>query len=338
MQTNASGLLGCHGQIQGKYPVYLPIKAVLTRKLVQKVHCETLHGGVGLTMAAVREQYWVLKLRSLVKSVRSECYGCRRFTATLINAPAPGPLPEDRTGVGAAFEVVGVDFAGPIRYKQSKKNEKKAYLTIFTCSLSRAVHLELLPSLETQKFIASLKRFMARRGRPQVIYSDNGGTFIKTSKWLRQLRKDEHLQGLLDECEINWKFNLNHAPWWGAQFECLIRVVKSAIYKVIGGGALTWDELSEVLLDVETQINRRPLSYVEEDVELPILIPSSFLFQCINQIPEQDMWQIRYPDLRKRAKYLKTCRDNLWKWWKREYRSALRERHNLTHKEAKFKP
>ena len=127
LQTNASGLLGCHGRIQGKYPVYLPIKAVLTRKLVQKVHCETLHGGVGLTMAAVREQYWVPKLRSLVKSVRSECYGCRRFTATLINAPAPGPLPKDCTGVGAAFEVVGVDFAGPIRYKQSKKSEQKAY-------------------------------------------------------------------------------------------------------------------------------------------------------------------------------------------------------------------
>lgn len=189
-----------------------------------------------------------------------------------------------------------------------------AYLTIFTCSLSRAVHLELLPSLETDTFIASLKRFMACRGRPQVIYSDNGGTFIKTSKWPRQLRKDEHLQGLLDECEINWKFNLSHAPWRGAQFESLIRVVNSAMYKVIGGGALTWDELSEVLLDVETQINRRPLSYVKEDVELPILTPSSFLFQCTNQITEQDTWRIRYPDLRKRAK---TCKDNLWKWWKR---------------------
>ena len=138
LQTNASGLLECHGRIQGKYPIYLPTKAVFTRKLVQKVHCETLHGGVGLTMAAVREQYWVPKLRSLAKSVRSECHGCKRFTATPVTAPAPGPLPEDRTAVGAAFEVVGVDFAGPIRYKQNKKSEKKAYLTIFTCSLSRA--------------------------------------------------------------------------------------------------------------------------------------------------------------------------------------------------------
>ena len=93
-----------------------------------------------------------------------------------------------------------------------------------------------------------------------------------------------------------------------------------------------------MLLDVETQINRRPLSYVEDDVELPILTPSSFLFQRTNQIPEQDIWRIEDPDLRKRAKYLKTCKENLWKRWKREYLTALWERHNLTHKEAKFKP
>ena len=107
---------------------------------------------------------------------------------------------------------------------------------------------------------------------------------------------------------------------------------------MIGGGVLTWDDLGEVLLDVETQINRRPLSYIEDDVELTILAPLSFLYQRTNQVPEQDTWWIGDPDLRKRAKYLKTCKENVWKRWKREYLAALRERHNLTHKEAKFKP
>ena len=186
---------------------------------MQKIHCETLHGGVGLTMAAVRERYWIPKLRSLVKSVRSECHGCKRFTTTPFSPPIPGPLPEDRTTVATAFEVIGTDFAGPIRYKQRNKREGKAYLAVFTCSLSRAVHLELLPSLLTDKYIQCLKRLIARRGRPRVIYSDNGGTFVKTSKWVRELRKDEHLRGLLDEYEIKWKFNLSPAPWWGGQFD-----------------------------------------------------------------------------------------------------------------------
>ena len=336
--SNADRILECHGRIQGKYPVYLPADAVFTRKLVQRIHVETLHGGVALTMAAIREQCWIPTLRQLVKSVRSACWGCKRFIASPLTVPPPGPLPTDRTDGGTTFEVIGTDFAGPIKYKQRKKGEEKAYLVIFTCSLSRAVHLELLSSLETSNFITCLKRLIARRGRPRVIYSDNGGTFIKAAKWLRQLRGDERLQSLLEDYDITWKFNLSRAPWWGGQFERLIGVVKSATYKVIGGGVLTWTELSEVLLDVETQINRRPLSYVEDDVELPTLTPSTFLFQRTSQLPEEKTGRIKDLDLRKRAKYLRNCKNNLWRRWQREYLTALRERHNLTHKAAKFQP
>ena len=108
------------------------------------------------------------------------------------------------------------------------------------------------------------------------------------------------------------------------------------MYNVIEGATLTWSELSEVLLDVETQINRRPLSYMENDVQLPTLTPSSFLFQRTNQLPEEEPWRIEEENLRKRAKYLITCKDNLWKRWQREYLTALRERHNLIHKPAKY--
>ena len=247
-------------------------------------------------------------------------------------------LPEERTTVGGAFEVVGTDFAGPIRFKRKQRKEGKAYLAIFACSLSRAVHLELLPNMETETFIVCLKRLIARQGRPRTIYSDNGGTFIKAAKWLSQLRKDEQLQCLLEQHEIIWKFNLSRAPGWGGQFERLITVVKTAMYKVVGGGYLTWTELSEVLLDVETQINRRPLDYVEDDPQLPILTPATFIYQRTCQLPEIETWRIAEQDLRKRAKFLKSCKDSLWRRWQREYLRALRERHNLTHKVSKIQP
>jgi transposase len=185
-----------------------------------------------------------------VKAVRAKCYGCKRFTATLIVKPIPGKLPKDRTTGGVAFEVIDTDFAGPIRYKCSNKRERKSYLVIFSCSLSRAVHLELIKNLETTSFIPCLKRLIARRGRPRIIYSDNGATFVKASKWLKQARNDERVQGLLEQYDVSWKFNLSRAPYWGGQFERLIGVVKSAMYKVIGGAKLTWSELSDVLLDV----------------------------------------------------------------------------------------
>ena len=122
--------------------------------------------------------------------------------------PTPGKLPKNRTTVAGAFEIIGTD-VGPIRYKKAQNKEGKAYLAIFACSLSRAVHLELLPNMETDTFIPCLKRLIARRGRPHVIYSDNGGTFIKAEKWIHQLRKDERLQGLLEKYDISWKFNLS---------------------------------------------------------------------------------------------------------------------------------
>ena len=95
-------------------------------------------------------------------------------------------------------------------------------------------------------------------GRPKRIYSDNGGIFIKAANWIRTLRKDEKLQGYLQDHEILWQFNLTIAPWWGGQFERLIVVVKQAMYKAIGGANLNWNELSEVILDVEVPLSQSP--------------------------------------------------------------------------------
>ena len=99
--------------------------------------------------------------------------------------------------------------------------------------------------------------------------------------------------GLLEDHEISWRYNLSRAPWWGGQFERLVAVIKEAFYKTVGGGTLTWTELAEVILDVETQINRRPLTYVEDDVELPLLTPQTFLYQRSTQLPEQATHQIK---------------------------------------------
>lgn len=87
LRPSAENLTTCHGRMQGDHPIYLPSNAKFTEKLVQRIHCETLHGGVGLTMAAVREQYWVPRLRSLVKLVRRKCHGCKRFRATAMTKP-----------------------------------------------------------------------------------------------------------------------------------------------------------------------------------------------------------------------------------------------------------
>jgi transposase len=108
---------------------------------------------------------------------------------------------------------------------------------------------------------------MARRGRPELIYSDNAKTFKATDKWLKRAQKDEQLHELLANRTIEWRFNLSRAPWWGGQFERLIGLFKRAFYKTIGNGTLKWEELEGLILDIEVALNNRPLSYLEDDGE-----------------------------------------------------------------------
>lgn len=191
--------------------------------------------------------------------------------------------------------------------------EGKAYLVLFACRLTRALHLEVWPNQETATFLGSLKRLIAHQGRPSTIFSDNGQTFIGAAHWLEEIQTDEQLQAYLAEKWITWRFNLTRAPWWGGQFERLVGVFKRAFYKTIRGEMLSWTELCEVVIEVETQLNQRPLSYVEDDVQLLLLTPASFLFQKSNRLLEQELWREEDVDLHKRAKYLKTCKDTLWK-------------------------
>ena len=153
---------------------------------------------------------------------------------------------------------------------------------------------------------------IARRGRPNTMYSDNEYTFIEAAAWLKQVKTDEKSNDFLSRQQITWRINLSRAPWWRGQFERMVALVKVATRKAIGNAYLTFEEQEEVSLDAEVALNGRPLSYVEDDEQLPILIPNSMLFSRPNVLPEREAHREEKPQLRKRVKYLKRCKDALW--------------------------
>ena len=136
VQVNEKGVAECRGRIQGHYPIFLPDSALYTRKLVQREHVQTLLGGLGLTMAKIRETYWIPRLRKLTRQVIKSCYGCKRFHAVAHPAPPPGNIPKNRTQGTAAYQVIRVDYAGPLRYRVKPKQEGKAYILLYACSLT----------------------------------------------------------------------------------------------------------------------------------------------------------------------------------------------------------
>ena len=118
---------------------------------VEEAHQNTLYGGVSLIMAYVRTRYWIPRLRLLVKKVRKRCYGCKRLTAAAYATPPPGKLPTIRTQGKNAFQVIGADFAGPLKYQTEKKREGKAYIPLYACSLT--IMIELLPNMTIDEFL-----------------------------------------------------------------------------------------------------------------------------------------------------------------------------------------
>ena len=82
---------------------------------------------------------------------------------------------------------------------------------LFACSLSRAVHVELLTDQTLQGFIQYLKRFFVSRRRPEKIYSDNAKTFETAAKWLKKVMTSEKFHENLTSQEIKWQFNFSRA-------------------------------------------------------------------------------------------------------------------------------
>ena len=335
LQKNEQGIYVFHGRIQGEYPVYLPSQELFSETIVVNAHRSTLCGGSGLTMAEVRQTCWIPRLRTIAKRVRKSCYACKRFHAVPFEKPKISALPKERTEGSRPFEVVGIDYAGPITFKTKRKGEGKAHILLIACSLTRAVYLELLPDTTVANLIPCLKRFIARRGRPKRIYSDNAQTFKATAKWLKSIMRDEKVKAFLINQSIVWQFNLSKAPWWGGQYERIIGLTKQVMYKVLGNAKLSFEELGELLLDIEVILNNRPLSYIEDDVQLPILTPNMMLLSQNNALLDPEPSRIQEKDLRRRAKYLQKCRENLWKRWHNEYVRSLRERHDLRKKDSK---
>ena len=274
----STGILKCHGRISGYQPTYIQ-GGEFANKLLRHVHEDIKHLGVANTMATVRDVYWIPQLRSRVKKVINDCSVCKVFRTQPFGPAATAPLPSFRTECSRPFETNGIDFAGPLTYKISKKEQGKCYILIFTCATSRALHLEVTKSQTAEEFKAKLNSFIARRTRPERIVSDNGAAFKTTAAMIKKIRKSEALQDYLARQQITWQFNLSRSPWWGGLYERLIKDVKRTLYKTMGRTSLKYDQVESVVMDMERHLNNRPLTYVESDFgEEQVLTPNIIMW------------------------------------------------------------
>lgn len=169
---------------QTKHPWILPAKHHITDLVIRHYHAMNGHAGVERILSETRQRFWIVKGRATVRRVLSKCITCKKLKAQPVSQYM-GDLPKDRvTPNEAPFTHVGVDYFGPFLVKRNR-SEVKRYGCIFTCLTTRAIHIEVSQSLETDSFINALQRFTARRGEPVEIRSDNGTNFTGAQLELR---------------------------------------------------------------------------------------------------------------------------------------------------------
>ena len=320
-----------------QHPWILPAKNRYCELLIQQNHENLMHAGVRDTLVQLRERYWIMRGRQLVKSVLSRCHVCRRFKAK----PAQqitAPLPRDRITESPPFEVTGVDFAGPLYVKVSGALTK-AYITLFTCAVTRAVHLELVSSQSTEHFLLALKRFIARRGLCKVIYSDNAKTFKRADQDMKELWrsiKDPQLLEYFSQRGISWRFIAERAAWWGGFWERLVRSVKTCLRKVLGRASLSFEELTTILTEVEATLNSRPLTFVNNDPDEPQpLTPAHFLVgKRLTSLPPKQLLAasgnnttLNREEMTKRWRYRQRLMTSFWSSWRKDYLLDLKSAH-----------
>ena len=182
--------------------------AALIVRHVHHVLC--LHSGTEYVLSMLRREYWIERVRPLIRRLIKECKTCTRLNAKP-KAPRMADLPPERLASHTRpFTYTGIDVFGPFMVKRGRSQVKR-YGLVFTCLTIRAIHLEVLPSLTTDAFINALRRFVARRGKPERLFSDNGTNFIgayrELGDALRQLDDRRKIQGFLLQTGICWSFN-----------------------------------------------------------------------------------------------------------------------------------
>lgn len=320
-----------------KNPAILSRNGRLTQLIINQAHHITLHGGARLTLANIRQQFWILGGNRAVKSEIRKCIRCLRFKTT-DNHQIMADLPSARVTPARPFTHTGVDFTGHVDVKLNKGRgvkTSKGYIAIFICMATKAVHIELVSDLSTEAFILAFQRMCSRRGTPQHVYSDCGTNFIGASRMLNneyELFEKELSADFFDEIskmKVEWHFNAPAWPTAGGIWEASVRSMKHHLRRVLGEQKLTYEEFSTLLSKIEACMNSRPLCALTEDPDefFNYLTPGHFLTGSPTMtLPISDYEDDRHFNLRKRWQLTEHMHQRFWKVWSNDYLTSLQAR------------
>ena len=305
-----------------KRPMIIPPDHPLTVRILDQAHKEEGHlCGIARLMNNIRQKFWIPRLRQVAKSYLKLCVKCKRSNAKP-STQIMGEVDSFRASMPIrAFAHTALDYFGPyeVRMPGRGRTRMKRYVLIATCAKSRAVHLEVCESLDTDALINALYRFTYTRSVPEHIRSDNGRSFVKGNKIIQELlqkidwTKVKNVTG--QKGVKKWTFSPAYNPHHNSLAEIMVKASKKCMNMSFQDRDLTDFELLTVVKCAEGLLNSRPLTYISDDPDGTIITPNHMLFgmaggavcphvpEALQNIPK-DRWI-----------YLQTIVQHFWKKW-----------------------
>lgn len=310
------------------HPVVLDHQHKVTQLIIQDMDKSLHHPGSERLFAELRRKYWILHGREAVKRHQHSCPDCQRWSASPV-VPKMADLPQSRLQLlKPPFFSTGMDCFGPFTVKVGRRHEKR-WGILFKCMTTRAVHVDVLSSMDSDSFLMALRRFIARRGKPAELWSDQGTNFKGGERELQEAFRSLHstLQTQLAKHQIRFQFNPPSAPHFGGVWEREVRSVKAALYATIQSQTVPEEVLRTVLIEVEGILNSKPLGYVSTDVaDADPVTPNLLLMGRLDPSLPQAVYAESELLSRRRWRHTQVLADQFWSHFIRHYLPTLQAR------------
>lgn len=330
------GRLGQSVAVPCRCPVVLPKDHRLTELLIHHTHLWLGHAGLLQVQYQLSRDYWILAARQKIRSVLFKCVTCFKARPQVVY-PLMGDLPAARVNPAPPFYTTGMDYAGPFilrAHSLRKAPSIKAYLCIFICFATKAVHLEVAQGLSAAAFLDVLQRFISRRGKPHDLYSDCGRNFVGAHAKLKREMKafltssnvSSVVSSFAGEHSINFHFIPPAAPHQGGLWERAVKSAKYHLERMVGARCLTLFNFATFCTRIEGILNSRPLTSMSSDPgDLQALTPGHFLIGRPIVSPPEPRVSPNDGSVRHFALISKLLQ-SFWERWRLEYLSSLHAR------------
>ncbi|XP_055621956.1 uncharacterized protein LOC129765574 [Toxorhynchites rutilus septentrionalis] len=305
LMFDSNGLLRIHGRLaelsnsyDSRFPMVLPADHQLSKLIARSIHHETLHAGPTQLLATIRQRFWPIRGRDLVRRTVHRCVTCFRCRPKA-SEQYMAPLPASRITPAKVFEHTGLDYCGPflVRPLAGRGASVKVWVAVYVCFAVKAVELDIVAGLSAAACVNSLRRFVSRVGRVRVVHCDNSTSFIGAIHEVKEMRqklieqlRSNHLTNECLEKGIEFQFIPPRAPHFGDLWEAAVKAFKYHFQRIMGSSPYHMDDLRTAIAQAECMMNSRlltPLSNHPED--LSVLTPAHFLLgEPAFRLPEPD--------------------------------------------------